>query len=82
MSLHAIWWLWVCLTVLPSEDPVPHPAGQLVAVGVLDVLPSLTSSVYFFWDPDVAPLSPGRSCILAGTSFSLQPRLLVWFALQ
>ena len=37
------------------------PAGQLVAVGVLDVLPSLTSSVYFFWDPDIAPLSPGLS---------------------
>eukprot|EP00891_Asterochloris_glomerata_P006005 jgi/Astpho2/6005/gw1.00084.170.1_t len=35
--------------------------GQLVAVGVLDVLPSLSSSVYFFWDPEIAPLSPGSA---------------------
>ena len=60
------------LNVLPSEEPVRDPAGQLVAVGVLDVLPSLSSSVYFFWDPEIAPLSPGRSCILAGASLKLQ----------
>ena len=66
------------LDSLPSEEPVPHPAGQLVAVGVLDVLPSLSSSVYFFWDPEIAPLSPGRSYILAGTSLNLRLRLLVW----
>ena len=68
------------LVGLPSEEPVPYPAGQLVAVGVLDVLPSLTSSVYFFWDPEIASLSPGRSCSLAGTSLSLRLRLLAWSA--
>ena len=66
------------LDVLPSEESVPNPAGQLVAVGVLDVLPSLSSSVYFFWDPEIAPLSPGRSCTLAGTSLNLRLCLLAW----
>ena len=64
------------LHVLPSVEPVPASAGQLVAVGVLDVLPSLSSSVYFFWDPEIAPLSPGRSRTLAGTSLNLRAGLL------
>ncbi|MCO5575416.1 hypothetical protein L7F22_029217 [Adiantum nelumboides] len=34
--------------------------GRLVAVGVIDVLPSCVSSNYFFWDPDFAFLSLGR----------------------
>ncbi|KAH7404353.1 hypothetical protein KP509_15G021900 [Ceratopteris richardii] len=34
--------------------------GQLVAVSVIDVLPSCLSSTYFFWDPDFAFLSLGR----------------------
>ncbi|CAG9462494.1 unnamed protein product [Pedinophyceae sp. YPF-701] len=34
--------------------------GQLVAVGVVDVLPRCLSSKYFFWDPDLASLSLGK----------------------
>ncbi len=34
--------------------------GKLIAVGVLDVLPSCLSSVYFFWDSDYAALAPGK----------------------
>lgn len=34
--------------------------GRLVAVGVIDILPSCLSSNYFFWDPDFAFLSLGR----------------------
>lgn len=34
--------------------------GKLIAVGVLDVLPSCLSSVYFFWDNDYAALAPGK----------------------
>ncbi|KAF8071041.1 ATE1 [Scenedesmus sp. PABB004] len=34
--------------------------GRLVAVGVVDVLPRCLSSKYFFWDPALAGLSPGR----------------------
>eukprot|EP00249_Psilotum_nudum_P020100 c27566_g1_i3 orf=299-2086(-) len=34
--------------------------GRLIAVGVVDVLPSCLSSMYFFWDPDYAFLSLGK----------------------
>eukprot|EP00250_Pteridium_aquilinum_P015368 c22546_g1_i1 orf=146-2083(-) len=34
--------------------------GRLVAVGVIDILPSCLSSNYFFWDPDFAFLSLGK----------------------
>lgn len=33
---------------------------MLVAVGVVDILPSCLSSKYFFWDPDLAHLSLGK----------------------
>lgn len=36
------------------------PAGRLAAVAVLDVLPRCLSSVYFFWDPSLAPLALGK----------------------
>ncbi|XP_058080137.1 arginyl-tRNA--protein transferase 2-like [Magnolia sinica] len=34
--------------------------GQLVAVGVVDILPRCLSSKYLFWDPDLAFLSLGK----------------------
>ncbi|XP_021904192.1 arginyl-tRNA--protein transferase 1 [Carica papaya] len=34
--------------------------GQLVAVGVIDILPKCLSSKYLFWDPDYAFLSLGK----------------------
>lgn len=34
--------------------------GQLVAVGVVDILPRCLSSKYLFWDPDFAFLSLGK----------------------
>lgn len=34
-------------------------SGRLFAVGVVDVLPRCLSSVYLFYDPDFAKLSPG-----------------------
>lgn len=34
--------------------------GQLVAIGVLDILPHAVSSVYLIWDPDWAGLSLGK----------------------
>lgn len=34
--------------------------GQLVAVGVVDILPRCLSSKYLFWDPDYAFLSLGK----------------------
>eukprot|EP00744_Colponema_vietnamica_P018402 GILI01025967.1.p1 GENE.GILI01025967.1~~GILI01025967.1.p1 ORF type:complete len:268 (-),score=55.07 GILI01025967.1:156-911(-) len=35
------------------------PDGRLIAVGVVDILPSCLSSVYCFYDPDFFALSPG-----------------------
>ena len=37
---------------------------RLVAVGVIDILPSCLSSNYFFWDPDLAFLSLGKYAAL------------------
>lgn len=34
--------------------------GKLVAVGVLDILPSCVSSVYVFYDPDYNDLQIGK----------------------
>ncbi|MCO5557983.1 hypothetical protein L7F22_011557 [Adiantum nelumboides] len=34
--------------------------GRLIAVGVVDILPSCLSSKYLFWDPDLAFLSLGK----------------------
>ena len=33
--------------------------GKLIAVGVIDILPQCTSSVYFYYDTDYSFLSPG-----------------------
>jgi len=41
------------------------PNGQLVAVGVIDLLPEGLSSVYVFYDPDLPTLSLGRYTALA-----------------
>ena len=37
--------------------------GRLVAVGVVDILPSGLSSVYLFYDPDEKQISLGRSSV-------------------
>ncbi|KAK9840120.1 hypothetical protein WJX74_003773 [Apatococcus lobatus] len=34
--------------------------GELIAVGVVDILPGYLSSKYFFWDPDLGPLALGK----------------------
>ncbi|KAJ0100875.1 hypothetical protein Patl1_06588 [Pistacia atlantica] len=58
--------------VPPSGDATVPPCGfgsfhqqyliddQLVAVGVIDILPRCLSSKYLFWDPDFAFLSLGK----------------------
>ncbi|XP_031253732.1 arginyl-tRNA--protein transferase 2-like isoform X2 [Pistacia vera] len=58
--------------VPPSGDATVPPCGfgsfhqqyliddQLVAVGVIDILPKCLSSKYLFWDPDFAFLSLGK----------------------
>lgn len=60
------------LQVSPTGDSTVPPCGfgsfhqqylidgQLVAVGVVDILPNCLSSKYLFWDPDFAFLSLGK----------------------
>ncbi|KAK7311247.1 hypothetical protein RJT34_09263 [Clitoria ternatea] len=60
------------LYVPPTRDSTVPPCGfgsfhqqylidgQLVAVGVIDILPNCLSSKYLFWDPDFAFLSLGK----------------------
>ncbi|GKV28312.1 hypothetical protein SLEP1_g37382 [Rubroshorea leprosula] len=60
------------LSVQPSNDGLVPPCGfgsfhqqylidgQLVAVGVIDILPRCLSSKYLIWDPDYAFLSLGK----------------------
>lgn len=60
------------IQVSPTGDSTVPPCGfgsfhqqyliddQLVAVGVIDILPKCLSSKYLFWDPDFAFLSLGK----------------------
>ena len=43
--------------------------GKIIAVGVIDILPSCTSSVYLYYDPDYAFLSLGTYSALREISF-------------
>ena len=38
--------------------------GKMIAVGVIDLVPSCWSSVYFFYDPDYSFLSLGTYAAL------------------
>jgi len=44
--------------------------GRIVAVGVLDILPNCVSSVYLYYDPDFAFLSPGTLTSLFEIAFT------------
>lgn len=44
-------------------------AGQLMAVGVVDVLPRCLSSAYLFWDPDLSWLGLGKLSALKEIAF-------------
>ncbi|KAK0549608.1 Arginyl-tRNA--protein transferase 1 [Tilletia horrida] len=57
---------------LDSDDPIPYGGyhhewrldGKLIAVGVLDILPSCVSSVYSYYDPDLEHLNLGKATAL------------------
>lgn len=69
------------LFVPPTNDGMVPPCGfgsfhqqyvidgQLVAVGVIDILPRCLSSKYLFWDPDFAFLSLGKYSALQEISW-------------
>ena len=44
--------------------------GKIIAVGVVDILPSCVSSVYLYYDPDYAFLSPGTLTSLFEIAFT------------
>ncbi|XP_071800775.1 arginyl-tRNA--protein transferase 1-like isoform X3 [Asterias amurensis] len=44
--------------------------GKIIAVGVIDILPSCVSSVYFFYDPDYSFLSLGTYSALRELEFT------------
>jgi arginine-tRNA-protein transferase len=48
--------------------------GALIAVGVIDITPSVISSVYCFYDPGLTHLSLGKFCALAEISWCLRAR--------
>ncbi|KAJ6317776.1 hypothetical protein OIU76_013337 [Salix suchowensis] len=70
--IECFWSIPLYYPVQPSGDDRVPPCGfgsfhqqyvidgQLVAVGVIDILPKCLSSKYFFWDPDFAYLSLGK----------------------
>ena len=49
--------------------------GRLVAVGVIDVLPSCVSSVYFYYDPEFSFLSLGVFSALSEIAFASKLRI-------
>lgn len=46
--------------------------GKIIAVGVIDILPHCVSSVYLYYDPDYAFLSPGTLTSLYEIAFTRQ----------
>lgn len=46
--------------LIPNDGDQSESQGQLVAVGVLDLLPACVSSVYLFYDPKWASLQLGK----------------------
>lgn len=51
--------------------------GQLIAVGVIDLLPYCVSSVYFYYDPDFSFLSLGTYAALREIAFTRELQLKV-----
>jgi arginine-tRNA-protein transferase len=47
-----------------ARELVLRVDGRLVGAGIYDALPDALSAVYFYFDPDVAPRSPGTFNVL------------------
>jgi leucyl-tRNA---protein transferase len=45
---------------------------RLVALGLVDLTPNAVSSIYFFYHPDAAPLSPGVASVLFEVEWARQ----------
>ena len=47
-----------------AQEMLYYRDGQLIGVGLVDMLPSSSSGVYFYHDPQWRPLSPGTFSLL------------------
>jgi len=56
--------------------------GRIAAVGVIDILPHCVSSVYLYYDPDFAFLSPGTMTSLYEIAFTRKIQKEQWPALK
>ena len=66
-----------CLSEQTHEFHLRHE-GKLVGLGIIDLFDDALSSVYFYYDPDYRPYSPGTFSVLA--ELSLAQRLgLSWY---
>ncbi|KAM4607903.1 LOW QUALITY PROTEIN: arginyl-tRNA--protein transferase 1 [Polymixia lowei] len=76
---------FLCDSPLEAESPPDGPEmgygsfhqqywldGRIVAVGVIDILPTCVSSVYLYYHPDFAPLSLGSYSALREIAFTKQ----------
>jgi arginine-tRNA-protein transferase len=63
-----------------AEFEYRTPAGRLVGVGLCDLTPAALSSVYFYFDPDLAPRSPGTFSALYEIAWAKEMGLTYWYA--
>lgn len=53
-----------------AEEMAYFLEDRLVAVGLVDRTPRALSSIYFYYDPEIAPLSPGVFSILCEVEYA------------
>jgi len=57
-----------------AREFVYRRAGRVIGIGLVDVVPNGTSSVYFFHDPSWRPDGPGTFSILQEIEFARQTK--------
>jgi leucyl-tRNA---protein transferase len=55
-----------------AKEMAYYDGKRLVAVGLVDLTPNAASSVYFYYHPDVADLSPGVASVLFEVEWARQ----------
>jgi arginine-tRNA-protein transferase len=55
-----------------AREMAYYDGGRLVAVGLIDVTPHAVSSIYFYYHPEVAAVSPGVASVLLEIDWARQ----------